>query len=121
MSMQLHHLAMRSADVTALAAFYCEVFSMKLVRDARPKSQWLGLGGEAVLMIETREAGEPAPAAGSLELVAFRVDEAGKAAIRRKAVERDCFDGETQFTVYLRDPEGRRVAVSTYDLAATTN
>lgn len=119
--MQLHHLAMRSADVTALAAFYCEVFSTKVVRDALPGSLWLALAGGAVLMIEAREAGEPAPAAGSLELVAFRVDEATKLAIRRNAVERGCFDGETEFTVYLRDPEGRRVAVSTYDLAAATN
>jgi len=119
--MQLHHLAMRSADVTALAAFYCEMFSMKVVRDALPRSRWLGLGGEAVLMIEAREAGEPAPAAASMELVAFRVDEAAKGVIRRTAVERGCYDGETDCTVYLRDPEGRRVAVSTYDLAAATH
>lgn len=112
---------MRSTDVTALAAFYQDVLSMKVVRDTLPRSLWLGMGGSAVLMIEAREGGEPAPAVGSMELIAFRVDEAAKAAVRRKAVESGCFDGETDFTVYLRDPEGRRVAVSTYDLAAATS
>jgi catechol 2,3-dioxygenase-like lactoylglutathione lyase family enzyme len=120
MPMHLHHLALRSTDVRALADFYREVFAMTVVRDAMPRSLWLGLGGDSVLMIEAREPGEPAPAAGSMELVAFRVDEAAKALVRRKAVERGCFDGETEFTVYLRDPEGRRVAVSTFDLASAT-
>jgi catechol-2,3-dioxygenase len=120
MPMHLHHLALRSADVAALAAFYRDMFEMAVVRDALPRSLWLGLGGDAVLMIEAREAGEPAPPAGSLELVAFRVDETTRVSVRNKALERGCFDGETQFTVYLRDPEGRRVGVSTYDLAAAT-
>lgn len=121
MPMHLHHLALRSSNVTALADFYREVFGMAVVRDALPRSLWLGLGGNAVLMIEVREPGEPAPASGSMDLVAFRVDAATRVSVRGKAVERGCFDGETGFTVYLRDPEGRRVAVSTYEFASATD
>ncbi|MFN2375184.1 MAG: VOC family protein [Candidatus Binatia bacterium] len=116
MALSLHHLALRSADVAALAAFYREVFGVTVMRENLPRSLWLGLGGDAVLMIEAREAGEPPPPSGSMELVAFRVDEATRALVKRRAVERGCHDGDTEFTVYLRDPEGRRLAVSTYPL-----
>ena len=120
MPMHLHHLALRSTNVAALAEFYREMFGMGVVRDALPGSLWLGLAGDAVLMIEARETGEPAPTPGSMELVAFRVEESAKVLVRQKALERGCFDGETLFTIYLRDPEGRRLAVSTYDLASAT-
>jgi catechol 2,3-dioxygenase-like lactoylglutathione lyase family enzyme len=114
--LELHHLAFRTSDVASLAAFYRDVFGFDVVRESLPASLWLGLGGDAVLMIEARADGESPPAAGSMELVALRADESVRARIREKALERDCFDGETRSTVYLRDPDGRRVGVSTYDL-----
>lgn len=116
MTMTLHHLALRTGDVPGLADFYREVLGFEVVRRALPRSLWLGLGGDAVLMVEAREAGEPPVPEGSMELVAFRVSEKVRDVVRRKAAERGCLDGETAFTTYLRDPDGRRVAVSTYDL-----
>jgi catechol-2,3-dioxygenase len=109
---------MRTADVAALAGFYRTLLDMVVRRDRAPDSIWLGLGGGAVLMIEKRADGEATVAAGSMELVAFAVDTATKTAIRERAVAAGCFDGETAATVYLRDPDGRRIGVSTYDLAA---
>ena len=47
----IHHLALRSADIEALAEFYGEVFDLAVVRDSRPRSLWLGIGDEAVLML----------------------------------------------------------------------
>lgn len=114
--MKLHHLALRTADVDGLVRFYRDVLGFVEVRDSRPRSVWLALGDDAVLMVEVRDAGEPALAAGSLELAAFATDDEGKARVRAEALRRGCFDGETSFTVYLRDPEGRRVGVSTYRL-----
>jgi len=114
--MALHHLAFRTADVAALASFYCEMFGFEVVRDALPMSLWLGLGGGAVLMIETRIDTETPVAAGSMELVAFDADERTRSDVRERARQRDCYDGETPFTVYLRDPDGRRIGVSTYQL-----
>ena len=121
MPMPLHHLALRTTDVAALAAFYREVFGFALVREVAPRSLWLGLGGGAVLMIEAREAGETAAAPGSMELIAFRVDRETRASIGRKAREFGCYDGETAFTVYLRDPDGRRLGASTYDFASASD
>ena len=120
MPMPLHHLALRTDDVAALAAFYREMFDMAVVRDALPRSLWLGLGGDAVPMLEKREPGESALAAGSLELMAFRVDDRARDAVRSRARRRGCYDGETASTVYLRDPDGRRLGVSTYDLGSAT-
>jgi catechol 2,3-dioxygenase-like lactoylglutathione lyase family enzyme len=120
MTMTLHHLALRTADLAALAAFYRDLLGLEVVRDASPHSLWLGLGGDAALMIEARADGEPGVPDGSMELAAFRVSVEQKDAVAHRARERGCFDGETAFTVYFRDPDGRRVGVSTYDLAGTT-
>lgn len=119
MSPRVHHLALRTGDVAALAAFYRDVLGLEVVRDALPRSLWLALGPGAVLMIEAREAGEPAVPAGSMEMFAVAVDDAARDAIRARAVGLGCLDGETSFTVYLRDPDGRRVGASTYDLSRT--
>lgn len=111
---RLHHLALRSADVDALVAFYRDVLGLRVQRDERPRSVWLGLGGDAVLMVEARKPGEPAPDASCLEMFALRVDETTRQAVAARARTLGCHDGETSFTTYLRDPEGRRVGVSTY-------
>jgi catechol 2,3-dioxygenase-like lactoylglutathione lyase family enzyme len=112
----LHHLALRSADVDRTVAFYRDLFGFSPARDERPRSQWLRLGGGAVLMVETRKPDEPAHATGALELIAFGVSAEKKEEIRRVALDRGCYDGETPHTVYLRDPDGRRVGASTYPL-----
>lgn len=110
----LHHLALRTASIEAVALFYQQILGLAVVRDARPRSLWLRLGGGALLMIEALGPGEPAPDPASMEMFAFAVTDAEKARVRGEAVERGCFDGESAWTVYLRDPDGRRLGVSTW-------
>lgn len=112
--LEVHHLALRTADVERLAAFYVDVLGLEPVRMEPPRAVWLALAGGAVLMIEARGPGEPGVPAGSLELFAFRVSPERKLEVRAIARARACYDGETEFTVYLRDPDGRRLGVSTY-------
>ena len=112
----VHHIALRSADIEALAEFYGEVFDLAVVRDSRPRSLWLGIGDEAVLMIEACSEAEPRIPAGSMELFALRTTEEGCRRIAERARARGCHDGETAWSVYLRDPEGRRCAASWYPL-----
>lgn len=110
--MRIHHVAMRTHDVDRLAGFYQATLGLRVLRrdDARG-SVWLDAAG-AVLMIERAEAGEPPVDARTRELVAFAVDD--KEAWRgRLAVE-----AETAHTLYFRDPDGRRVAVSDYTFSA---
>ena len=115
-ALRIHHLALRTHDVERLAGFYTDLLGLQEVRSSRPRSVWLGLADGAVLMVEARDEGEPAVPAGSLELFAFRVTAVRKRAIRAAAKVRGCFDGETESTVYLRDPDGRRVGASTHPL-----
>lgn len=112
--MKLHHLAFRTSDIDGLVRFYREVLGFAEVRDSRPRSVWLAVGDDAVLMVEARDAGEPSIPGASMELTAFATDPQGRARVREEALRRGCFDGETDFTVYLRDPDGRRVGVSEF-------
>jgi catechol 2,3-dioxygenase-like lactoylglutathione lyase family enzyme len=116
MSLEFHHLALRTSDVPGLAAFYRDMFDLIEARDLLPKAIWLGLAHDSMLMIEAREAGEPEPVPGSMEMFALRVTPSVREMMKQRAVARGCFDGETEHTVYVRDPEGRRVGVSTFDL-----
>lgn len=113
---RIHHLALRTARMEAVETFYKEVLGLEVVRCERPRSVWLGVGDGAVLMVEARGPHEPDLPQGSLELFAFRVTPERKRTIRALAVARGCFDGETEHTVYLRDPDGRRVGISTHPL-----
>jgi catechol 2,3-dioxygenase-like lactoylglutathione lyase family enzyme len=111
----LHHLAFRTADVPQLAAFYGEWLGLQVVRRSE-RSLWLGLGA-AVVMVERAEPGEPLPATGSLELFALAASVDERLALRGRLVARGMLEAETAHTVYFRDPDGRRVAVSSYPLA----
>lgn len=111
----LHHLAFRTHDVDALAAFYRDVVGLEARAGGAPgRSAWLALG-DGILMIERAEAGEALQAPGTLELVAFRVAAAEMESARgRLAVHGVAVEGSTRYTVYFRDPEGRRLAFSHY-------
>jgi catechol 2,3-dioxygenase-like lactoylglutathione lyase family enzyme len=99
---------MRTADVARLESFYTGVLGLAVVkRDVARGSVWLA-AGEAVLMIEQAGQTEPPIPPGTRELVAFAVpdieDWRGKLSV----------EAETAHTLYFRDPDGRRVAVSDY-------
>jgi catechol 2,3-dioxygenase-like lactoylglutathione lyase family enzyme len=105
---RIHHAAFRTADLPRLERFYVDVLGFGVLRrdDARG-SVWLDAGG-AVLMLERAEPGEPPIPPGSGELLAFAVDD------KEPWRSRVDVETETPHTLYFRDPDGRRVAVSSY-------
>jgi glyoxylase I family protein len=114
---RIHHLALRTGDVPRLEAFYRDIVGLTLAHDARPHgapSVWLS-AGEARFMIEPRGDDEPRTDPRSMELVAFAIDPGERAVFEARldgagvAVEQ-----RTDFTLYFRDPDGRRIAVSHY-------
>lgn len=112
--MRLHHLALRAADLPALARFYVDVLGLPVVRRMEARSIWLDAGG-CIVMLEQREEGEPAPDAGSKELVAFAIDKGARASILERLTRAGVtVEASTEFTLYVRDPEGRRVGLSSY-------
>jgi catechol 2,3-dioxygenase-like lactoylglutathione lyase family enzyme len=112
----VHHLAFRSRDLDALAAFYASWLGAAVVRDNRPRSLWLELGPGAVLMLELAAPHEPALDPRSLELVAFRIEAVERPGLRARLAEAGLLEAETEHTLYLRDPDGRRIAFSSYPL-----
>jgi catechol 2,3-dioxygenase-like lactoylglutathione lyase family enzyme len=112
----LHHLALRTHHVATVVRFYQEWFELQVLRDAMPRSVWLALDGNAVLMVEAAGPEEPPIPSASLELVALRVSVERRAALRALLVAAGRLEAETAHTLYFRDPDGRRVGASSYEL-----
>ncbi len=113
--MRLHHLALRADDVERTARYYRDALGLgemarKLDERGALRSIWLDAEG-VVLMVERRSEGEPGVLSTSMELVAFSIDRAMRDEFRRRLAP---IEAETEFTLYARDPDGRRVAVSCY-------
>lgn len=121
--MKLHHLALGARDIERVAAFYRDLLGLREAsRHHEPggelRSIWLDLGGP-VLMIEQTE--EPARRVQGVGAGPFLL--AMSANVReRDELERSLtnagvpIDSRTAHTIYLRDPEGNRVAISSYPL-----
>jgi catechol 2,3-dioxygenase-like lactoylglutathione lyase family enzyme len=114
--MRIHHLALRTRDPERLVAFYEGALGLPRVAHPGAHGVWLR-AGDAVVMIERAGESEPGVPDQSLELVAFAVDrEALAAAEARLARSGALVEARTASTIYLRDPDGRRVGLSCYPL-----
>jgi catechol 2,3-dioxygenase-like lactoylglutathione lyase family enzyme len=110
---RVHHVAFRTASAAhldALERFYAGVLDLAVIRRTDGRSIWLDAGG-SILMLEVRDEGEPAVPPGSKELVAFAVS---KDVIDRLAAARVPIENRTAYTLYVRDPDGRRIGLSSY-------
>jgi catechol-2,3-dioxygenase len=119
----LHHIALGAKSVERVASFYREVFGLlELARhyypDGQIRSIWLDLNG-AILMIEktdrTRESVQGVDAGPFL--IAFRIDASMRVGVERLLESSGHpIESRTDHTSYFRDPEGNRIAVSSYEL-----
>jgi len=118
MTLPVHHLALRARDPHVTEGFYVGVLGLRvLTRSEGRGSVWLEAGG-AVVMVERADEGEPSIAQGTKELVAFAIDDLPTWR-RRLAAAGVAIEAETAHTLYVRDPDGRRVGLSTYAFGAT--
>lgn len=121
----LHHVAVGTRDVEALASFYCQLLQTseqrRHVDDAgRLRSIWLDLAG-TLLMIERAEASAVRPRVDGVGLgaflLAFRASAAGRSAFEARANALGAaVEARSAYTSYLRDPDGNRIAVSEYEV-----
>jgi catechol 2,3-dioxygenase-like lactoylglutathione lyase family enzyme len=112
---RVHHIALRTGDVDSLVSFYGTTLGLEVIRrGAQGGSVWLDAGG-TIVMIERADPAEPTIPAGTMELVAFAVEDK-EGWRKRLAAASVAIESETAYTLYFRDPDGRRVAVSTYEL-----
>ncbi len=112
--MRIHHVAFRTHELARLETFYRKL-DLQVVR-RQHHSVWMAVG-EAMLMIELAMPGEPSIDASSKELVAFTTGETLEAMRGRLHAAGIPIEAETSFTLYFRDPDGRRIALSCFDLA----
>jgi catechol 2,3-dioxygenase-like lactoylglutathione lyase family enzyme len=117
----VHHVALLARDVGRLAAFYRDVLGLAELRrhhheDGRLRSVWLQLGtGPAFLAVEPADEGAQgaAPQGPGWFLLALSIPAAGRSEARGwlqgRGVE---VERESRWTLYVRDPEGNRVALS---------
>lgn len=125
--MRLHHLALGAHDVEEVARFYREVLGLIEERrhhseDGALRSIWLDLGG-ARLMVEATAAERPRVegiGAGPFLIALSGTEEQRMAFEEKLAQVGSGVEDRTAHTSYGRDPEGNRVAVSTYPAPASS-
>jgi glyoxylase I family protein len=117
----LHHLALLARDVAALAGFYRDVLGLAeqqrhLHPDGTLRSIWLRLGaGPAFLAVEQADAADAR--AGEMGpgwfLLALSIPASARAEVRGRLARLGVqVEKESRWTVYFRDVEGNRVALS---------
>jgi catechol 2,3-dioxygenase-like lactoylglutathione lyase family enzyme len=112
--MRIHHVALRTPDPERLSEFYREALGLEEVARHGERSIWLR-AGDVLWMIERSSADEPAPSAASMEIIALAIEPSERLARRRALESRGVVvEAETAYTLYFRDPEGRRVGLSHY-------
>ena len=112
-----HHLALFASDVERVAGFYREVLGLTeqarhLTPEGALRSIWLALPEEGFLAVERAE---PTAAAGAKgwAVLALRIDRADRAAALAELSRRSiAVESQSRWSVYFRDPEGNRVALS---------
>lgn len=128
----VHHVAVLVRDLAAVERFYRETLGLALLRrwpkvgegaEAGDRSAWLDTGDGGFLAIElAAETTTESPdghgdrgAGPGLHLVALRIEAADRAAWEQRLARAGvAIDSRTDFTLYVRDPEGNRVGLSHY-------
>jgi glyoxylase I family protein len=114
---RLHHVALRVADCEASLAFYSGLLGLpetrrKLAGD-RVESVWLR-ADETILMLERRLRGHGSDDDGGTgHLLALAVEDLPEWE-RRLTQAGVAIEDRTMHTLYLRDPDGHRVGLTTY-------
>lgn len=120
----LDHIAIRVADVEASANWYGEVLGMKPAFEG----QWggvptmLALGPTLVALFPASDADPDGalPARIRVDHFAFRTDRENFEIARRELPARgvavDFHDHDASLSIYLRDPDGHQVEITTYEV-----
>ncbi len=115
-----HHVALQTRDVARLGAFYREVLGLpELTRylrdDGSLRSIWVGVGAQAsdgFLALEDLPSADPHGTAG-YSMVALRIDAADRVGLEALLARHHIpIERQSEWTVYVRDPDGNLVGLS---------
>jgi glyoxylase I family protein len=121
-----HHLAIQVRDFERMVAFYCGVIGLsEQIRyyreDGTLRSIWLDVPGGGFLALEAC-AGDALVEgfrhdSPGLHLLALRIDPGARGEIERELARNEvAIVHRTRWTLYVRDPEGNRIALSHHPL-----
>jgi catechol-2,3-dioxygenase len=110
----IHHVALKVRDLASCERFYCHELGLPVLERKGEGAVWLDAGAGAILMLEQGIGGPDSaplsdPSAG-LHLLAFRIPASERAAWAARLP----ICGATEYTLYVRDPEGNRIGLSHY-------
>jgi hypothetical protein len=117
----IHHVAVKVADLCRAEAFYVGVLGLPVLRrwplpdGGGERSLWLDLGAGAFLALERAdrietEKSEDAP---GIHLIALRIPSSEREAwLTKLAMAGHPSYQQTDYTIYVRDPEGNRIGLS---------
>ncbi len=118
---RVHHLAVKVVDLDAAEVFYGRVLGLSVLRrwpaasGNGERALWFDLGGSAFLAVERAAAAAPAKAeeAPGFHVCALAILRAEREAWlnRLEAAGHPVYQ-QTDYTLYVRDPEGNRVGLS---------
>ena len=115
--MKLHHVAVQVRDLERARAFYADVLGLKETR-RQAHSIWLDADG-VVVMLELC-SGDVADDAWKsdrpgLHLLALSMAASERATwISKLEGAGHAIEAETDYTIYMRDPDGTRIGLSSY-------
>lgn len=120
-NLPLHHIAIKVSQLEACEKFYHRLLGLKVVEhqhDARGavRAIWLE-SGAVTLMLEKCKAGKrrKSDEAAGLHLIAFAISRRDRQEWReRLQLQGVVLEHESDFSLYFRDPEGNRIALSHY-------
>ena len=115
----IEHFALYADDVHALKQFYCDAFSLRVVRDnggGDPPGYFLADGRGMALEVIGRPAGEAGACQRYVCHLAILVDDfaSARTALERGGAEFECgteVDIPTMKTAFFDDPAGNRVQI----------
>ena len=123
MEMKLHHLVLGARDLEKVAAFYRDLLGLREVnRHHEPggtlRSIWLDLDGPVLMIERTEEPARQVQGVGAGPFLLALAAAPSERSVLEKSFEASGFpvDSRTEHTIYFRDPEGNRVAISSYPL-----
>lgn len=104
-----------------LARFYCDVLGLRQLRrhlhaDGTLRSIWLDLEGPILMLEATDAAPRRVNGVGSgLFLIALSVDPTQRPLVEARLCQAGHeIESRTEWTSYARDPDGNRIAISSY-------
>ena len=121
--MNINHIALKVGDLNVCEEFYSGLLGLPVVKRLNDdhgsiRSVWLKAGG-VTLMLEKREkrGGLENPDGAGWHLVALDIAKEERETWKKKLSAAGVkISNESEFSLYFKDPEGNRVALSSFEL-----